>query len=83
MGEYDTTIGVLLIGIFFNTFLYGLVTYQFALYKRMDFNDRLSVKAMVVFLFLLDTVHSASIIYMAWYYVYAIELLSYPLAVLT
>ncbi|KIJ62389.1 hypothetical protein HYDPIDRAFT_136040 [Hydnomerulius pinastri MD-312] len=67
-GQYDTTIGTLLIGIFFNTYLYGLVTYQFAAYYRTKFNDRPAIKCMVLFLFLLDTFHSASAIYMAWTY---------------
>jgi len=48
--------------------LYGLVTYQFAAYYRTKFNDRPAVKYMVFFLFILDTFHSASAIYMAWYY---------------
>ncbi|EIW79453.1 hypothetical protein CONPUDRAFT_82882 [Coniophora puteana RWD-64-598 SS2] len=68
-GDYDGTIGTLLIGIFFNTYLYGLVTYQFAAYHRAKFNDRLELRLMVLFLFLLDTVHSAAVIYMAWVYV--------------
>jgi len=71
MGLYDTTIGTLLVGIFFNTFLYGLVTYQFAAYYRIKFNDRPAVKYMVLFLFILDTFHSASVIYLAWYYTVA------------
>jgi len=68
MGLYDSTIGTLLVGIFFNTYLYGLVTYQFAAYCRIKFNDRPVTKYMVFFLFILDTVHSASVIYMAWNY---------------
>ncbi|KAI9569095.1 hypothetical protein HD554DRAFT_654013 [Boletus coccyginus] len=68
MGLYDTTIGALLVGVFFNTFLYGLVTYQFAAYYQTEFNDRPTVKYMVFFLFILDTFHSGSAIYMVWYY---------------
>ncbi|KAI9463140.1 hypothetical protein HD554DRAFT_1415824 [Boletus coccyginus] len=68
MGLYEKTIGTLLVGIFFNTFLYGLVTYQFAVYYQTQFNDRPAIKYMVLFLFVLDTSHSASAIYMAWYY---------------
>ncbi|KAG6331638.1 hypothetical protein ID866_7451 [Astraeus odoratus] len=75
MGEYDKTLGTLLVGIFFNTYLYGLVSYQFAAYYRSvlppEFNDRPAVKYMVLFLFLLDTFHSASVVYMAWTYVVA------------
>ncbi|KAH7921677.1 hypothetical protein BV22DRAFT_1132059 [Leucogyrophana mollusca] len=68
MGLYDTSIGTLLIGIFFNTYLYGLVTYQFAAYYKSDFGDRPAIKYMVLFLFILDTIHSATSIYMAWIY---------------
>ncbi|KAF9233482.1 hypothetical protein BU15DRAFT_90336 [Melanogaster broomeanus] len=68
MGVYENTIGTLLIGVFFNTFLYGLVVYQFAAYYRTKFNDRPIIKYMVLFLFILDTFHSASAIYMAWAY---------------
>ncbi|KAF8553137.1 hypothetical protein OG21DRAFT_1485659 [Imleria badia] len=68
MGPYDTTIGTLLVGIFFNTFLYGLVTYQFALYYQTKFNDRPALKYTVLFLFILDTFHSGAVIYMAWDY---------------
>ncbi|KAI9463144.1 hypothetical protein HD554DRAFT_1417403 [Boletus coccyginus] len=55
-------------GVFLNTFLYGLVTYQFAVYYRTEFGDRPAVKYMVLFLFILDTFHSGSAIYMAWFY---------------
>ncbi|KAI9463143.1 hypothetical protein HD554DRAFT_1415926 [Boletus coccyginus] len=58
-------IGTLLVGIFFNTYLYGLVTYQFAVYYQTP------IKYMVLFLFVLDTFHSASVIYLAWYYTVA------------
>ncbi|KAG9308019.1 hypothetical protein JVU11DRAFT_12671 [Chiua virens] len=68
MGEYDSTIGCLLIGVFINTFLYGLVTYQFAAYYWRKFNDRLVIRLMVFFLFALDTFYSAALIYMAYYY---------------
>jgi len=68
MGIYDGTIGTLLVGIFFNTYLYGLVTYQFAAYHRIKFNDHPAIKYMVLTLFLIYTVHSISAIYMAWVY---------------
>ncbi|KAI0343438.1 hypothetical protein BDW22DRAFT_1355875 [Trametopsis cervina] len=68
MGAYDLILGPLLIGIIFNTYLYGLVTYQFAAYYKTKFNDPLPIKCMVLFLFVLDTVHSISVIWMAWSY---------------
>ncbi|KAA1467185.1 hypothetical protein DENSPDRAFT_230222 [Dentipellis sp. KUC8613] len=68
MGLYEKTLGTLLVGIFFNTFLYGLVTYQFAAYWRIYFKDPLRIKLLVLSLFCIDTAHSASAIYMAWVY---------------
>ncbi|CAL1713154.1 unnamed protein product [Somion occarium] len=69
MGQFDKTIGTLMIGIVFNTYLYGLVTFQFAKYYRTKFNDPPAIKYMILFLFILDTVHSAAVIYMLWNYV--------------
>ncbi|KAH7906314.1 hypothetical protein BJ138DRAFT_1162927 [Hygrophoropsis aurantiaca] len=68
MGLYDASIGTLLIGIFFNTYLYGFVTFQFLAYYKTDFGDRPAVRYMVLFLFILDTVHSATSVYLAWIY---------------
>ncbi|KAF8204040.1 hypothetical protein BJ912DRAFT_919996 [Pholiota molesta] len=41
-----------------NTYLYGLVTYQFLLYRITNFNDALWLKSIVGVLFVVDTVHS-------------------------
>ncbi|KAL4062145.1 hypothetical protein J3A83DRAFT_4112953, partial [Scleroderma citrinum] len=61
-----------------NTYLFGIVTYQFALYYRTKFNDRLHVKCMVLILFIIDTVHSVGVIYMGW--VYAVTNFNQPSA---
>ncbi|TFK41819.1 hypothetical protein BDQ12DRAFT_624513 [Crucibulum laeve] len=66
MGDFDTTVGVLLLGLFFNTYLYGLVTYQFVVYHNTKFNDALWIRAVVGALFMTDTVHSAVAVYAAW-----------------
>jgi len=66
MGAFDTTVGVLFIGISFNTFLYGLVAYQFLVYKNTKFNDPLWIKTVVAALFAIDTIHSAVAIYAGW-----------------
>jgi len=66
MGDFDTTVGVLLLGIMFNTFLYGLVTYQFLVYRNTKFNDPLWIKCIVGILFTVDTVHSMVAVYSAW-----------------
>ncbi|KAF9463008.1 hypothetical protein BDZ94DRAFT_645408 [Collybia nuda] len=68
MGVFDKSLGVLLIGIFFNTYLYGVVTHQYALYRNTKFNDPRWIKMTVFSMFALDTFHSASVIYMAWVY---------------
>ncbi|PPQ63120.1 hypothetical protein CVT24_005831 [Panaeolus cyanescens] len=44
-----------------NTYLYGIVTYQYFAYFNTQFNDPLWVKATVCALFVIDSVHSASI----------------------
>lgn len=66
MGAYDLVIGVLLLGLFFNTYLYGLVTYQFIVYRNTKFNDPVWLKSVVGTLFILDTVHSAVAVYAGW-----------------
>ncbi|KAH8094483.1 hypothetical protein BXZ70DRAFT_1034476 [Cristinia sonorae] len=66
MAGYEKTIGTLLVGIIFNTFLYGLVMFQFASYYRTKFNDPRPIKLMVLFLFIIDNVHSVAVIYMLW-----------------
>ncbi|TCD68569.1 hypothetical protein EIP91_010494 [Steccherinum ochraceum] len=68
MPGYEKTLGTLMIGIVFNTFLYGLVMFQFATYYRTKFNDPVPIKLMVLFLFLIDNVHSIAVIYMLWEY---------------
>ncbi|KAF7768111.1 hypothetical protein Agabi119p4_7354 [Agaricus bisporus var. burnettii] len=66
MIDIESTLGVLLIGVFINTYLYGVVSYQYAKYSVTFKKDPHWVKLMVFVLFLMDTVHSASIIYMVW-----------------
>ncbi|KAF8165218.1 hypothetical protein B0H34DRAFT_793633 [Crassisporium funariophilum] len=66
MGAYDMIIGVLLLGLFFNTYLYGVVTYQFIVYHNTKFNDRLWIRSIVGVLFVLDTIHSAVAVYSGW-----------------
>ncbi|KAG6919023.1 hypothetical protein DXG01_009733 [Tephrocybe rancida] len=73
MGAFDTTVGVLLLGLFFNTYLYGLVTYQFMVYANTsllmeikEFKDPMWIKAIVGTLFVTDTLHSAVAVYAGW-----------------
>ncbi|GLB39333.1 putative expressed protein [Lyophyllum shimeji] len=78
MGEYDATLGFLLLGAFLNTGLYGVVSVQYVWYWTTEFNDPFRVKALVGSLFSLDTVNSASLVYMAW--VYGVENYNNPQA---
>lgn len=68
MGQYDKTLGPLLLGTFFNTFLYGLAFYQYTRYYGSGFKDPLWIRITVVALCILDTFHSFLEIYMIWQY---------------
>ncbi|EDR04279.1 uncharacterized protein LACBIDRAFT_304849 [Laccaria bicolor S238N-H82] len=52
MHIFEVTLGPLLLGIFFNTYLYGLLTFQYASYYNTAFNDALWIR----------------LIYLAWVY---------------
>ncbi|KAJ8081461.1 hypothetical protein PM082_007306 [Marasmius tenuissimus] len=66
MGQYDLSVGAFLLGTIVNTYLFGLVTYQFLVYKTTEFNDPLWIKSIVAVLFFLDTLHSVVEVYGAW-----------------
>ncbi|KAH8828253.1 hypothetical protein DL96DRAFT_1162707 [Flagelloscypha sp. PMI_526] len=68
MGELDFSLGSILLGTCFNTFLYGVVVFQYARYTIIPFRDPSWLKILVAFLFMMDTVHSASVIYMLYAY---------------
>ncbi|KAF5388143.1 hypothetical protein D9615_000014 [Tricholomella constricta] len=84
MGEFDRMIGPLLLGIFFNTYLYGIVMFQYAAYQNTRLDDPpwikfvhyllhercfdLDARGIVGLLFLTDTFHCAIAIYLAWSY---------------
>ncbi|EIW74998.1 hypothetical protein CONPUDRAFT_159758 [Coniophora puteana RWD-64-598 SS2] len=55
-----------LIGTFVNTYLYGLVTFQFLKYTRAKFRDPFSLRLTVAMLFVLDTAHSISGVYIVY-----------------
>ncbi|KAF7357592.1 hypothetical protein MSAN_01355600 [Mycena sanguinolenta] len=66
MGAFDNVVGVLLLGLFFNTYLYGICTSQLMEYLGHKFKDSVWIRGTVASLFFLDTVHSAVAIYSAW-----------------
>uniref|UniRef100_A0A0W0F0W8 DUF6534 domain-containing protein n=1 Tax=Moniliophthora roreri TaxID=221103 RepID=A0A0W0F0W8_MONRR len=66
MGDFDMVVGTYLLGIFVNTFLFGLVCYQFLVYKNTKFNDPTWIKSVVAALFFIDVIHSIVEVYGAW-----------------
>ncbi|RXW16288.1 hypothetical protein EST38_g9569 [Candolleomyces aberdarensis] len=74
MGEFSSTLGALLVAVFINTYLYGVVSFQYASYYSSKFQDPRWVTLTIGALFVTDTFHSISIIYMAW--VYAVLILT-------
>ncbi|KAJ6588640.1 hypothetical protein B0H19DRAFT_1248263 [Mycena capillaripes] len=66
MPQIDMLVGVYLLGILFNTFLYGFVLVQFLTYFNTKSNDSMGMKAVVWSLLFTDTVHSAVEVYAAW-----------------
>ncbi|KAH8814729.1 hypothetical protein DL96DRAFT_422876 [Flagelloscypha sp. PMI_526] len=66
MGQFDLTIGPLLVGIVFNSLLYGAVLYQYAMYLSLKYEDALPYKLVVHSLVFIDTVHVAIGIYDLW-----------------
>ncbi|RXW23159.1 hypothetical protein EST38_g2682 [Candolleomyces aberdarensis] len=76
MGDFSSTLGALLVAVFINTYLYGVVSFQYASYYNSNFRDPRWVTLTIGALFVIDTFHSISIIYMAW--VYAVDNFSNP-----
>ncbi|KAJ7231793.1 hypothetical protein C8J57DRAFT_1196492 [Mycena rebaudengoi] len=66
MPQLDLIVGVHLLGIIFNTFLYGFVLAQFVTYFKTKFEDPWWIRVVVWSLLLTDTIHSAVEIYSAW-----------------
>lgn len=66
MGTYDGVLGPLVLGVFLNTYTYGVVGFQYANYQEIPFKDPLWIRLPVLVMFLLDTFQSASAVYMAW-----------------
>ncbi|KAF9530154.1 hypothetical protein CPB83DRAFT_834451 [Crepidotus variabilis] len=59
MGQVENVLGTLLIGIFFNTYLYGVVSFQYFSYFSSKIRDAFAMKAIVALLFANDTFQSA------------------------
>ncbi|EKM74884.1 hypothetical protein AGABI1DRAFT_116689 [Agaricus bisporus var. burnettii JB137-S8] len=53
---------------FFNTYLFGIVSFQFIRYYVIGFKDPWWIRSSVAFLLVVDIFHSCAIVYMAWGY---------------
>ncbi|KAJ7620166.1 hypothetical protein FB45DRAFT_147977 [Roridomyces roridus] len=68
MGEFDTTIGYMLVSVLLNTFFGGIIASQFSTYYNSRFDDPPWVKLGVVALYLMNAAHIVSMALMAWTY---------------
>ncbi|KAJ7785365.1 hypothetical protein DFH07DRAFT_948441 [Mycena maculata] len=64
--QLSMVVGVYLLGILFNTFLYGLAVAQFLTYFNTKSDDPWGLRAVVWSLLCTDTIHSAVEVYGAW-----------------
>ncbi|KAF8149166.1 hypothetical protein B0H34DRAFT_735177 [Crassisporium funariophilum] len=69
MATLETTLGALILGIFINTWLYGITCFQYLSYFNTEFNDPLWIKATVSMLFIVDSIQTSSLVYFAWHLV--------------
>ncbi|KAJ6518159.1 hypothetical protein C8R47DRAFT_1086200 [Mycena vitilis] len=68
VGEFDQTVGAILMGVILNTYLLGVVIPQFFTYEYSNYKDPWWIRTGVAILFTINVVHGASVIYMAWWY---------------
>ncbi|KAJ7463609.1 hypothetical protein FB451DRAFT_457429 [Mycena latifolia] len=68
MGEFDQTIGFVLMGVTINTYLTGVIMSQFFTYLNSNFKDPWRLKSMVAFLFIINITQAAAVVYMSWFY---------------
>ncbi|KAJ7136780.1 hypothetical protein C8R44DRAFT_362703 [Mycena epipterygia] len=68
MGEFDTTIGYTLLAVTINTYLTGIITSQFFTYWNTKYTDAWWIRALVLFLFVVNAAQAATVVYMSWFY---------------
>ncbi|KAF8954258.1 hypothetical protein BDZ97DRAFT_492451 [Flammula alnicola] len=68
MGQYDYVLGPMVLSTFVNTYVSGLVGFQYAAYQSIKFKDPFVTKAVVLALFVIDAFQVIIAIYMAWVY---------------
>ncbi|EIW74345.1 hypothetical protein CONPUDRAFT_147720 [Coniophora puteana RWD-64-598 SS2] len=68
MGQYDTTLGLILLGAVFNSYLYGIECIQIVRYFRAKVYDRRLFKILLASVFLTDTAYTIIAIWGLWVY---------------
>ncbi|KAG6816911.1 hypothetical protein H0H87_001864 [Tephrocybe sp. NHM501043] len=68
MGDFDRTLGPLLLGVFLNTYIYGGVLLQYFSYQNTRIVDPSYIRYPAFFLLAINTFHCAASIYMTWIY---------------
>ncbi|EIW80399.1 hypothetical protein CONPUDRAFT_144497 [Coniophora puteana RWD-64-598 SS2] len=66
MGKYDDTLGVLLLAVVLNAYLYGVVMSQFFRYCQADINDHRALRYLLNSVLIVDTTFTALTIYGIW-----------------
>ncbi|KAF5378111.1 hypothetical protein D9615_007627 [Tricholomella constricta] len=66
--SYHSTLGALFVGNIFAAILYGITCFQALIYYQRCSEDSRSFKALICFLWLLDTIHMALITYGLYFY---------------
>ncbi|KAH9973204.1 hypothetical protein BGW80DRAFT_1308759 [Lactifluus volemus] len=64
--DFPLTIGILLLAILLNAYLFGVISQQFYLYWYSSFADSKRVKAFVIIQFLVNTFQTMTLWHMAW-----------------
>ncbi|KAJ7106762.1 hypothetical protein C8R44DRAFT_326494 [Mycena epipterygia] len=68
MGEFDTTIGYILLAVTINTYLTGIITSQFFTYWNTKYTDAWWIRALILFLFIVNATQAAAVVYLSWFY---------------
>ncbi|KAJ6537894.1 hypothetical protein B0H19DRAFT_1270286 [Mycena capillaripes] len=68
MGQFNETIGAMLLGVTINTYLTGTIMPQFYTYWTSGHQDRWWIRSLVAFLFILNAAQAIAVVYMSWFY---------------
>ncbi|KAE9387731.1 hypothetical protein BT96DRAFT_855255 [Gymnopus androsaceus JB14] len=69
MSSLSVVLGPIVLGVVFNSILFGTCLVQAATYFSNQFKDKWPIFALLCWVFVVDTFHSITIIYLSWYYI--------------